>query len=355
MLHKNSILIGLSIISNLLAFNANAGLYGFTQANPYTKQELNSQSVDFPEYILNYRDLMRENVIMLSDFAKQKNPRFEILVHEGSPLLQDDIWEYHLNDYNHSRKYGYSIDNDSLLSNDENIHSKNFKNLKEDYIKKIDGVVLNNYLCEQRSDKIPANKQLISIETCTLSKNSAPQIISYQIQDEASAFKKLKHNTNDKINADNIEKLSNAKNIAFLLDTSKFKTKYDFLKEIDNSNFDIIVISPFFQQKPLTKEDINHLKYKKNGALRKVYAGINISEADSTKFYWQKGWKIGSPEWLKRASFVDSQGIITQYWHPQWQKLLSKHFKGIVDLGFDGAFLSGVENYEYYEKLTPLE
>ncbi len=355
MLLKHTIYFGIITFLSLLAYKANAGLYGFTQANPYSKQELNSQSQDFPEQINNYRDLMRENVIMLSQFAKSQNPQFEILVHEALPLLEDDIWEYHLNDYNLSRKNGYTEDNDSLLSLQENLHPKNFQNLKEKYIQNIDAIVINNYLCQDKQYTVPQDKRLVSIEYCPQKEISPQTALSYIITDSQYAFKDIKHQPAFEMNAQNISSVQDAKNIAFVLDTSRFKSEYDFLTELNNSNFDVIVISPFFQGKPLSKEEINHLKYKKNGATRKIYAAINVSEADPTKFYWKKDWKVGNPAWLVRPSLVDEQGIITQYWNPSWQKILSAHFKGIMDLGFDGAFLTGLENYQHFEKITPLE
>ena len=34
---------------------------------------------------------------------------------------------------------------------------------------------------------------------------------------------------------------------------------------------------------------------------------------------------------------------------------MSRYFKGIVDSGYDGAFLTGLENHRYFEQQTPLE
>ena len=144
-------------------------------------------------------------------------------------------------------------------------------------------------------------------------------------------------------------------NTLFLLDSSRYKDKNSYLRDISASNFDMIVISPFFRGQPLTKEEINQLKFKKNGAQRKIIAAINISETDPYKYYWRKEWKIGSPQWLKRRSFVDKEGIIVEYWSEEWQKILSNYFKGIVDLEFDGAFITGLDNYQYFEQQTPLE
>ena len=153
----------------------------------------------------------------------------------------------------------------------------------------------------------------------------------------------------------NIENLNLAKNINFLLDSSKYHNKFDFINEIRNSNFDIIVISPFFKKEPFTKDEIFSLKFKKNGTQRKIIAQLNISETNENEFYWNENWRVGSPSWLKRLSFVEDESIIVEYWNPEWKNILSHYFKFIVDLGFDGAFLTGLDNHQYFEKQTPLE
>ena len=34
---------------------------------------------------------------------------------------------------------------------------------------------------------------------------------------------------------------------------------------------------------------------------------------------------------------------------------MSRHFKDILEEGFDGIFFTGIENYQYFEQQTPLE
>lgn len=97
------------------------------------------------------------------------------------------------------------------------------------------------------------------------------------------------------------------------------------------------------------------MKFKKNGTQRILLAEMNVSEADALSYYWQHKWKIGSPDWLVRQSFVNDAGYITKYWTPEWQKLMSGYFKSIIDNGFDGVFFTGIDNHRYFEKQTPLE
>lgn len=361
MLHRNAIF--LFIFGYLLGIGeCQAGLDGFTTANPYTQKELDAIHSGFPQSIKNYRDAMRENVIMLSRYGKSQNPDFIIMAHEGQKLLENGIWEYHLDDYNKSRQYGYSQERDTLMLNPIEIQNKKLETLMPKYRQSIDVEVVNNLFCQDTPFPPKTGSQIISIEQCTPEKldrairaSVRSKIPMYIFSNPQFAFKDATNQLLINENAQNIEKANQAQNILFLLDTSKFTNKEEYLREIERSNFDIVVISPFFQKKALRKEDINRLKYKKNGTLRKIIAAMNISETDSDKYYWQPEWKIGSPSWLKRASFVDKKGIIVEYWSTEWQKIISDYFKGIVSQGFDGAFLTGLDNYQYFETLTPLD
>ena len=102
-------------------------------------------------------------------------------------------------------------------------------------------------------------------------------------------------------------------------------------------------------------KEIKKLGFKKNGSKRLLLAELNISEASPSEYYWQKDWKIGFPKWLVRKSFDNKDNIITEYWNAKWKKILSRYFKDIINEGFDGVFLTGIENYKYFEQQTPLE
>ena len=90
-------------------------------------------------------------------------------------------------------------------------------------------------------------------------------------------------------------------------------------------------------------------------ASRQLLARFSVTEAKDTDYYWNNSWKIGSPDWLVRASFVEPRGVITRYWDNEWKNYMSRYFQGIIKSGYDGAFLTGLENHRYFENLTPLE
>lgn len=349
----------------LTCSKANAGLYGFTSANPYTQEERILNLETAPKHIINYRDALRNNIIMLSRYAKGQKPNFEIIVHDGRELMKKSLWEYHQEGYNNARKQGINAADPSFLAKlkDMKPEEETVGTNANSYIKHIDAVVFNNYFCGEKNFPPIKRLKLISIDNCpqeedfdeAIQESVGSNALMYGFTNHQYAFKDVYHQTIINENARNINNINEAENILFLLDTSLYPDRFAYLQDIRNSNFDIIIISPFYQGKPLTKEEVHSLKFKKNGTQRRVVAALNITETDDNKYYWKTGWKIGSPEWLKRLSFVDPQGIIVEYWHKDWQKILSNYFKGIVDSGFDGAFLTGLENHFYFEKQTPLE
>lgn len=342
-----------------------AGLRGFTSANPYTRDELILDLETAPKTLTNYRDKMRDNVIMLTDFAKERHPGFEVIVHEGTELLNKGLWEYHLDGYNEAQKSGLNAADPTFLAKlkEQVPEQDNIGTSARRYRKIIDGIVLNNYFCSQTEDSAPEDLKLISLDKCgsedafdeAIQDSVGRGALLYAFTGDKYAFKNTKNQIIINENARNIDSIKDAANIDFILDTSLYADKFAFIEDLRNSNFDVMVIPAFFDGKPFSREEIDSLKFKKNGTRRRIFAAYNISETNDNEYYWKPGWKIHSPEWLKRLSFVDKENILTEYWHPEWKKIIANYFKGIVDVGFDGAFLTGLENYKYFEKQTPLE
>ncbi len=361
-----------ALFSGALAFSASAhaGLYGFTSANPYSYEEEILDIKVPPEHIPNYRAEMRGNIIALADFAAARNKDFQIIVHEGQELLHKSLWEYHLDGYNEARRKGINANDPTFLARLKK-HAPEREPVAGTqaalYQKKLSAVAVNNLFCGSASVSPHIKKaglRLISIDSCPTedlfdegAMNSVGlNSLFYGFIKPQSAFKKIKKQPIINENAENIFNVKDAKNISFLIDDSLYGDKESFLEDIRNSNYDIVVIEPFFQHKtPFTAEEISGLKFKKNGTRRQIIAKMNVSEARSDDYFWRDSWRLENPSWLRRASFVDANGVIVEYWNDEWKNVMGKYFKGIVDTGFDGAFLTGLENHRFFEKQTPLE
>lgn len=153
----------------------------------------------------------------------------------------------------------------------------------------------------------------------------------------------IKENTKD------ILSLKDAENCLYLINSDKFETKELFIKSIEKTNFDLVLIDMFYHTFPLKKEDLKRIQYKKNGGKRILISYINIGAAENWRDYWQPDWKFGSPSWLKKKYVGYDDEIVVEFWNPTWKKIIfgndASYVKKIIDSGFDGMYLDNVEAY----------
>ena len=362
--------LALSILSLAFSTKAEACLYGFSVANPETIEE---QLLDMPlppRAIVNYRKEMRDIIASLVSYAKKHNPDFIFLTHEGTDILYKSLWEYHLDGYNEARTHRINANDPSFLltleQRAEEIATL-MKNDKTPFAPGIDGIVLNNVICEQRDipEKIKdSNKKIISIDKCEngefydrgIKYALENNMLFYGFINSDTSFKKIRNQPLINENARNIFTLSDASNISFFLDDSLYNNKQDFIEDVASSNFDIVIINPTFQNKsPFSADEVNRLRLKKNGTKRLLIAAQNLSEAKNSDYFWRNNWQIENPSFIRRESFVCKDGYIMEYWQKPWREIISEYFKSIIRTGYDGVFFTGLENHTYFEKLTPLE
>ncbi|MDD4556351.1 MAG: hypothetical protein PHE89_03370 [Alphaproteobacteria bacterium] len=351
--HKKRNILITCLALLLCCSNAFAGLYGFDDVNPYTHEEDQKDRGFPPKTMINYRQKMRDNINFLSQYAKLQQPNFKIILHGDEDLFSRHALEDDVDEYNRIKgNFTPSLKEDSEE--------------EEELLKNIQALSVSNIKCQGKKtpDIIQSGKLApIYIEQCDYVED-INKTINFSIEtgkpvyifsNRESAFKNIKGELIIKENSRNVFDVKDARNISILVDDSAFKDKYQLLLDVENSNYDIVIMKPLFQGKVrYTKEEINRLKLKKNGAKRLIIAEMNLSEANPQDYFWKIDWELGNPSWLKRNSFVEEQSVIVEFWQPKWREILSHHFKSILDIGFDGVWFTGAENYQYFEKLTPL-
>lgn len=253
--------------------NTSAGLSGFSSVTPYTREEQILNLEVAPQSIINYRDEMRQNVIMLAEFAKKRRPGFEVMVHEGSELLKKGLWEYHLDGYNEARLSGFKADDPTFLAKlkEQVPVEQTIGTSARQYVKLLDALVLNNYFCGNNDSIVPNNLKLVSIDRCpdedafdaAIQDSVGSNTLLYAFIADKFAFKDIRNQTIINENATNIDSIKDASNIAFILDTSLYRDKFYLMEDIRKSNFDVMVIPAFFESKPFDKDEIHSLKFKK--------------------------------------------------------------------------------------------
>ncbi|NHM07474.1 hypothetical protein G4D82_09600 [Flavobacterium sp. CYK-4] len=152
-------------------------------------------------------------------------------------------------------------------------------------------------------------------------------------------------------NANDILKLSDAKNYLYLINPVDSRTKHLLLTTLAATNYDLITIDLFFNDRLLTAQDLAKIKTKANGGKRLVIAYVNIGAAENWRYYWQRSWQIGNPTWIKKKYAGYEDEFYVQFWHDDWRKIIygneDSYVKKIIDAGFDGAFLDNVEGYYF--------
>ncbi len=117
----------------------------------------------------------------------------------------------------------------------------------------------------------------------------------------------------------------------------------------------VVVIVDLFHEgtEELTADDVAALKVKANGARRLVIAYMSIGEAEDYRYYWQQGWKVGSPSWLEKENPAWHGNYIVRYWDEDWQSVIygndGSYLRKILNAGFDGVYLDIIDAFEYFE------
>ncbi len=84
-------------------------------------------------------------------------------------------------------------------------------------------------------------------------------------------------------NSENILNLKDAKNFLHLINSEKYSTTPYFLDALKSTNYDLLIIDMTTSLADLTKDQVESLKIKKNGAKRLVISYISIGEAEKNR------------------------------------------------------------------------
>ncbi|MEJ5273080.1 MAG: endo alpha-1,4 polygalactosaminidase [Spirochaetota bacterium] len=294
-----------------------------------------------------YKELMRQFVIKISEYAKSLNSNFIIIPQNGGEILTKDGTE----------------NSDPAI----------------EYLNAIDGVAREDFFYGYYSDDVetPESERLYMLSFLNIAKNNGKKVLvidycstkenidySYQ-QNNLLGFISFAadHRQLDNIpvypekpyneNTEDINSLYNAKNFLYIINPSGFSDKQQFLNTLKNTNFDIIVIDLFFNDQILTNSDIQQLKTKKDGGKRLVICYMSIGEAEDYRYYWQESWYTNPPSFLSAENPDWPGNYKVKYWDPLWQAIIfgndDSYLKKILDAGFDGVYLDIIDAFEYFE------
>lgn len=150
-------------------------------------------------------------------------------------------------------------------------------------------------------------------------------------------------------NLDEVRNLDEVKNFLYLLNPGKFNSKDEYLRALKSSEYDLLIIEPTLNGIFFTKDEIEQLKYKKNGSRRLVIAYFSIGEAEDYRFYWEKSWSKKLPDWIVEENENWEGNYIVKYWSKEWQEIVKEYQRRLESIGVDGYYLDTIDSFQYFE------
>ncbi|SMC78594.1 endo alpha-1,4 polygalactosaminidase [Moheibacter sediminis] len=295
-----------------------------------------------------YKQEMREFVIGISQYAKSINPNFSIIPQNGIELVSGngDIsgqpHQSYLNaiDANGQEDLFFGYDEDDVAT-----HTRDNNYLREllDVSKNAGKVILVTDYCSTQS----------KVES-SYNQNLNAGFISFAANERELNVIPTFPNPIHQENANVVTQISQVKNFLYLINTSNFNTKNEFINAVVSTNYDLLIMDLYFKDgTSFTQNEINYLKSKSNGGKRLVISYMSIGEAENYRYYWLSSWNNNPPEWLDAENPDWAGNFKVKYWNTDWQSIIygneNSYLKKIIDANFDGVYLDIIDAFEYYE------
>ena len=304
------------------------------------------------EVLLNMREEMRKFIQSISTFARRTKPNFYIIVQDGLELLvkRDDVDE---NRVSPARTYMRSID--GILA--QGLFSDLRTPGKPPPPDRQRGMLNRVQFAQENGLKVftldfgQGNPLVDSVHKLAQSRGYISQIANDAFQDisELPAYPERPFGEN----ASSVVSLRQVKNYGLVTNSQRYGREDEFALAMHDNNYDMLVVEVFHGRKPLSRQAVETLKYKKLGAKRLVLASMNLGAAASYAYYWKPNWREGSPAWINAPVRGDPDRYNVQFWNPGWQQIISgnpnSYVYGLIAQGFDGVVITGVEAYKFFE------
>ncbi len=321
------------------------------------------------------REELRVLVDGLGQYTESRNPNFLMIGREPLGLMHTSTWEIQLNSLL-DKKY---LDREPVP---DDAPGGPFRRILKDF----DAVALDDLNCpkpkpapdakpptqaelkaaEDRAKRIAAIRKLgtpiVSLDTCALpaadlaQKGRRDHALSVLAVGTPDAPKILPKQRPPFENSEAIANLADVRNAFWLRSPRAYGAKADWLEAVAKSNADLLIVDAFFTaDQPLTKADVHAMQYKFMGPRRLVLAEINLTTARDDRYYWKREWRIGETPFLREALPNPADGVLTNYWLPEWKTILGAYFVGLMDLGFDGVLIDGLNAADRFEYELILE
>lgn len=209
---------------------------------------------------------------------------------------------------------------------------------------------------------IDAGRRLLAIETCATQAEAEAANKSAD-RDRVLAFVSVDNRALDRMptghpryeNPAPVTTLGEARNWLALPKGDRFPTRAAWVMAIEDTNYDAVLVDVSHRGTDLlVKSDVYRMHFKKLGAPRLALAVVPVGRAHDWRWYWQKGWTVGAPAFL-RAPDEPPGTFLVDVADKSWRETLGKTVVGVMDLGFDGIVIDDVDTYRWFEELMPIK
>lgn len=322
-----------------------------------------------------FREELRKLVEGLAQYAEARDPKFAIVGREPLGLMRTSPWE----------TQRLSLADPKAEEREpvpDSAPGAPFRRILRD----LDAVALDDLNCPKPApkpgDPQPTSAQIkaeaareaqikairaagtpiLSLDRCDLPraelarKGRAENALSVAAIGAPDAPKRLPAERPPYENSDGVVTLADARNAYWLRGPRAYGSKADWLGAAAKSNADLLIVDAFYSaDQPLTKADVAALKYKFMGPRRLVLAEIDLTAARDDRYYWKREWRIGETPILREPLRDHSNGALANYWLQEWKDILGAYFVGLMDLGFDGVLIDGLNAADRLEYEVILE
>jgi cysteinyl-tRNA synthetase, unknown class len=302
---------------------------------------------DDPPDPVDFKKAMAGMVIEFSSTARQSSPDFIIVAMDGEAL--------------------YTTNGDSTGP------------VNEEYRDAIDGLAVQKMFYgsinvnlpsppSERELRIPflnlarqAGKSIFSVEYCSTAvyvDNAISQVLQLSYIPFASATYNCSgipvypvQPVNSHSGA--VTALSSAMNFLYLSNPDSFSDRSVYLAALDATNYDVLIIDPYYDGQIISSAELNALQSKAGGGRRLVLANIHLGIARNDRYYWDPEWNISKPSWIMLEDPENPGHHFVKYWDRGWRELLylgqGSMLERILDAGFDGLMLEGADSYRLFD------
>lgn len=302
--------------------------------------------------LLDFREEMRDFVARIAEYARRIRPNFNVIVEDALDLTikRDDIDQEITSP---ARTFMRSIDGiivSDLFSGNPDLDSDENKAILKARLDILD-MVERNGLQIFVLDR-PESREATDQGYREASKRGYPYQPRSSNRFETTDLPDYPPRPFDET-GNSVVSLHDISNFAVVGNSVPYGREDEFALHMHQLNYDVVIVDVFHGRKPLSKQAVETLKYKATGARRLVFARIDIGAAASYRYYWQPGWQSGSPRWIGAPMRGEPDSYYVEFWRPEWQRIIfgdtASYVYGVIDQGYDGIVLGGIDGYQSYE------